>query len=96
MAIAARVGYSLAAMALSTRAERIRESATLRVTRRAMELRAQGVEIVSLGAGEPDSRSPRAAEEAAVQALREGFTRYTTCAGIPELREALATRYSHE
>ena len=81
-------------MALSTRAERIHESATLRVARRALELKAQGVEIVSLGAGEPDFRSPRVAEEAAIQALRDGFTRYTAAAGLPELREALAAHYA--
>jgi len=80
-------------MELSTRAERIRESATLRVARRALELREQGVEIVSLGAGEPDFRSPLAAEDAAVAALRNGLTRYTASAGIPELRRALARRY---
>lgn len=83
-------------MTLSTRAERIRESATLRVARRALELRAQGVEIVSLGAGEPDYRSPLAAEEACVAALRDGFTRYTAAAGTPELRRALAERYRRE
>ena len=81
-------------MALSTRAERIGESATLRVARRAMELRAKGVEIVSLGAGEPDFRTPLVAEDAAVQALRDGFTRYTPSAGIPELRRALADLYA--
>ena len=81
-------------MTLSTRAERIGESATLRVARRSMELQAQGIEIVSLGAGEPDFRSPDVAVDAAVAALREGFTRYTASAGIPELREALAARYA--
>jgi aspartate aminotransferase len=81
-------------MTLSTRAERIGESATLRVSRRAMELRARGVDVVSLGAGEPDFRSPRVAEDAAVAALRDGFTRYTPAAGVPELRRALAERYA--
>ena len=80
-------------MALSTRAARIGESATLRVARRALELRAEGIEIVSLGAGEPDFRSPRQAEDAAVEALRDGFTRYTASSGIPELRQAVAERY---
>lgn len=81
-------------MTLSRRAEGIGESATLRVARRAMELRAEGVEIVSLGAGEPDFRSPRAAEDAAVAALRDGFTRYTPVAGIPELRREIARLYA--
>ncbi len=80
-------------MTLSTRAARIGESATLRVSRRAMELRAEGIDIVSLGAGEPDFRTPLVAEDAAVAALRDGFTRYTASSGTPELREALAAHY---
>ena len=80
-------------MRLSPRAAGIGESATLRVARRAGELRAQGVDIISLGAGEPDFRSPRVAEDAAVEALRDGFTRYTPAAGIEELREAIAGLY---
>ena len=80
-------------MTLSTRAARIGESATLRVSRRAGELRAEGIDIVSLGAGEPDFRSPQVAEDAAVSALRDGFTRYTPAAGTPELREALAQHH---
>jgi aspartate aminotransferase len=69
---------------------RIGESATLRVSRRAAELRAQGVSLVDLGAGEPDFDSPAAAVEAARQALADGFTRYTPGSGLPALREALA------
>jgi len=80
-------------MRLSERVGRIGESATLRVTRRALELRQQGVDVVDFGAGEPDFASPRVAIEAAVRALEEGFTRYTASSGIPELRRSLAARY---
>ena len=80
-------------MQLSRRVERIRESATLRVTRRALELRQQGVPVIDFGAGEPDFDSPAVAVEAAREALARGFTRYTANNGIPELREALAERY---
>jgi aspartate aminotransferase len=83
-------------MRLSRRVGRIRESATLRVTRRALELRAQGVRVVDFGAGEPDFPSPAVAVEAARRALAEGFTKYTASNGIPELREALAARYVRE
>ncbi len=79
---------------LSARASAIGESATLRVTRRAAELRAQGVDIVDLGAGEPDFNSPPVAVEAARRALAEGFTRYTPGSGLPALRTALAESYS--
>jgi aspartate aminotransferase len=70
------------------------ESATLKVTRRANELRAAGVDVVDFGAGEPDFASPAAAVEAACAALAGGFTRYTTNAGIPELRDAVAGYYA--
>jgi aspartate aminotransferase len=66
------------------------ESATLRVARRAAELKAQGVDLVDFGAGEPDFDSPAVAVAAARQALADGFTRYTPGSGTPELRRALA------
>lgn len=77
-------------MKLSERATRIRESATLQIARRASELRAQGIEVVDFGAGEPDFPSPAVAVEAARRALAEGFTRYTQGSGIPALRDAVA------
>src|SRR5947208_8047546 len=75
---------------LSARAAAIHESATLRVTRRAAELKARGVKVMDFGAGEPDFPSPKVAVEAARQALAEGFTRYTPGSGTPELRSAIA------
>jgi aspartate aminotransferase len=72
---------------------RIGESATLRVTRRAAELKARGVELADFGAGEPDFASPPAAVEAAREALARGFTKYTPGSGIPELREAVAASW---
>src|SRR5688572_27914644 len=80
-------------MALASRLLRIQESATLEVSRRAAALRARGVAVVDLGAGEPDFPSPPAVVAAAQRALAEGFTRYTAAAGTPELRRALAARY---
>jgi aspartate aminotransferase len=75
---------------LSARAAAIGESATLRVARRASELKAQGVSLIDFGAGEPDFDSPAVAVEAARRALADGFTRYTPSSGTPELRRALA------
>jgi len=83
-------------MRLSGRVGRIQESATLRVARRALELKAQGVDLVDFGAGEPDFASPPCAVAAATHALQSGFTKYTAIAGIPELRQALAARYARE
>ena len=82
------------AMDLSARVRRIGESATLKVTRRAMKMKAQGVDVVDFGAGEPDVASPAVAVEAARQALADGFTKYTQNQGIPALRQALARRYA--
>jgi len=65
------------AMDLSARVRRIGESATLKVTRRAMQMKAQGIDVVDFGAGEPDFASPAVAVEAARQALADGFTKYT-------------------
>jgi aspartate aminotransferase len=82
------------AMDLSARVRRIGESATLKVTRRAMQMKAQGLDVVDFGAGEPDFASPAAAVEAARQGLADGFTKYTQNQGIPALRKALAQRYA--
>ncbi len=84
------------AMRLSRRVQRIGESATLRASRRASELKAKGVEVVDFSAGEPDFASPAVAVEAARQALADGFTKYTPNAGIPGLRQAIAGRYRGE
>ncbi len=81
-------------MKLSARAAAIQESATLRVTRRAAELKARGVKVMDFGAGEPDFSSPKVAVEAACRALAEGFTLYTPGSGTPELRAAVAESYA--
>jgi aspartate aminotransferase len=78
---------------LSSRVSRIGESATLRVARRALALKAEGVPVVDFGAGEPDFDSPAIAVDAACRALNQGFTRYTAGSGIPALRSAVAEEY---
>jgi len=78
---------------LSSRMDRIGESATLKVTRRAAELKARGIRLADFGAGEPDFASPAPAVEAARQALACGFTKYTPGSGTPELREAVAASW---
>ncbi len=80
-------------MKLASRMARIGESATLRVSRKAGELRRQGIEVADFSAGEPDFDTPLVGIDAAIEGLRTGFTRYTNSSGIPELREALAERY---
>lgn len=64
------------------------------VSRRVAELRSEGIEVLDLGAGEPDFPSPETAVKAAQRALDEGRTKYTVLEGTTELRAALAERYS--
>ncbi len=79
-------------MNLSDRVRRVRPSPTLAVTAKAAELRAAGRDIISLGAGEPDFDTPRHIGEAGIQAIRDGFTRYTAVEGIVELRQAIVDK----
>lgn len=83
-------------MKLAERMSRIRPSATLEITARAKAMRAQGIDVVGFGAGEPDFDTPEHIKEAAVRALREGFTKYTPVSGIGELREAIAEKAEEE
>ena len=78
---------------LAERLRAVSPSPTQRVTAEVHRLRGEGVEVIDLGAGEPDAPTPAHVKQAAVEALAEDFTRYTVGAGIPELREAIAAHY---
>ncbi|SKA83888.1 pyridoxal phosphate-dependent aminotransferase [Desulfobaculum bizertense] len=81
-------------MRISTKISQVKPSATLAVSAKAMELRAQGRDIISLSVGEPDFDTPQHIRDAAKQALDDGFTRYTQVPGIPELRDAVAQYFN--
>lgn len=81
---------------LSARASAIRPSPTLAVDAKAKELKAAGEDVCGFGAGEPDFDTPAFIKDAAVQALRDGKTKYAPAPGIPELREAIADKYVRE
>jgi aspartate aminotransferase len=81
---------------LSSRNELVKPSPTLAITARANALRAQGIDVVGFGAGEPDFDTPPHVCDAAVAALKAGFTRYTPESGIPELRDAVAARATRD
>ncbi|BAS28820.1 pyridoxal phosphate-dependent aminotransferase [Limnochorda pilosa] len=83
-------------MELARRIDRIEPSPTLAMSARARALTQQGVDVVDLGVGEPDFDTPEPIKEAAVRALRDGRTKYTASAGIPELREAIAQKLRRE
>ncbi len=81
---------------LSNRAKNVKPSPTLAVTAKAAELRAQGKDIVSLGAGEPDFDTPEHIKQAAAEALNSGFTKYTAVDGTPELKNAIIKKFKKE
>ncbi|MGQ0586578.1 MAG: pyridoxal phosphate-dependent aminotransferase [Gammaproteobacteria bacterium] len=83
-------------MELSHRVSRIKPSPTLAVTAKAAELKAQGVDVMSLGAGEPDFDTPEHIKQAAIKALRDGFTKYTAVGGIPSLKAAIAAKMKRD
>jgi len=83
-------------MKVSGRAQAVPPSATIAVSARAKELKAQGVDVVSFGAGEPDFDTPDYIKESAIKALKAGQTKYTAAAGIPELRAAIAEKLRKE
>ncbi len=84
------------AMQLSARVQRIKPSPTLAVTARAAELKAQGKDIIGLGAGEPDFDTPEHIKEAAIKAMREGFTKYTPVGGTPGLKKAIIAKLERD
>jgi len=75
---------------------RVKPSATIAVSQKARELKAQGRDIISLGAGEPDFDTPDNVKQAAIAAIERGETKYTPVAGIPELRQAIAAKFKRE
>lgn len=80
-------------MSFASRMNRVVASPTLRVAAEADRLRRQGVDVVDLGAGEPDFATPEHVKAAAHAALDANFTKYTPSAGVMELREAVCHRY---
>ncbi|MBN2131590.1 MAG: pyridoxal phosphate-dependent aminotransferase [Sedimentisphaerales bacterium] len=83
-------------MKISQRAQSVPPSATIAVTARAKELKAQGVDVVGFGAGEPDFDTPQYIKEAAIEAIKSGQTKYTAAAGIPELRKTIAAKLAKD
>ncbi|BDA85781.1 aminotransferase [Aureimonas sp. SA4125] len=76
--------------------DRVKPSATIAVSQKARELKAQGMDVIGLGAGEPDFDTPDNIKAAAIDAINRGETKYTPVSGIPELREAIAKKFKRE
>jgi aspartate aminotransferase len=81
---------------ISQRAAALSPSLTLAIDAKAKQMKADGLDVVGFGAGEPDFDTPQHIKDAAAKALAAGFTKYTPSSGIPELRQAIADKFKRE
>ncbi len=81
---------------LSDRVQKVKPSATLAVTAKANELKSQGIQIVPMGSGEPDFDTPENIQQAGIDAIKNGQTRYTAVDGTPELKKAIQEKFKRE
>jgi aspartate aminotransferase len=81
---------------LASRVQRIKPSPTLAVTAKAAELKAQGQDIIGLGAGEPDFDTPEHIKAAAIKAIQDGDTKYTAVGGTPALKKAIIAKFKRD
>jgi len=83
-------------MKLANRVSDIGESVTLEITSKAKKMVREGIDVVSFAAGEPDFDTPGFIKEAAIKAIKEGFTKYTPSSGMLELREAISKKFKKD
>ena len=83
-------------MQLSRRVNTLSESITMSITALVKELKANGQDVLSFSAGEPDFDTPQIIKEAAISAINEGFTKYTAVDGIPELKDAIIAKLKRD
>ena len=81
---------------VSNSLKRIKPSPTMAVTSKAREMKAAGIDVIGLGAGEPDFDTPDNIKEAAIEAIRRGDTKYTAVDGTPALKKAIQTKFLRE
>lgn len=80
-------------MELATRVKELTPSLTLAIDSKAKALKAEGVDVCGFGAGEPDMDTPEHIKAAAIEAIQNGFTKYTPSSGMPELRQAISEKF---
>ncbi|KON90267.1 aspartate aminotransferase [Sporosarcina globispora] len=83
-------------MQLAQRVKALTPSTTLAITAKAKELKAQGHDVIGLGAGEPDFNTPQHIIDAAVKSMNEGHTKYTPSAGLPALKKEIAAKFKKD
>ena len=81
---------------ISNNLKRIKPSPTIAVTTKAREMRARGMDVIGLGAGEPDFDTPDNVKEAAIEAIKKGDTKYTAVDGTPDLKKAIVEKFKRE
>ena len=81
---------------ISDSLNRIKPSATMVITTKAAQLKREGKKVIGLSAGEPDFDTPEHVKEAAIEAIKKGYTKYTNVEGIPELRQAIANKFKND
>jgi len=81
---------------LAERTKKINPSSTLAITSKAKKLKSEGKDIINFAAGEPDFDTPDFIKDAAIQAIKEGFTKYTPTTGIPELKNLISEKFKKE
>ncbi len=86
----------MSVLELSAAVNRVQPSATIAVSNKAMELKRQGIDVIGLGAGEPDFDTPDNIKEAAIKAIQDGKTKYTPVDGIPELKDAIVAKFKRD
>ncbi|UCD71886.1 MAG: pyridoxal phosphate-dependent aminotransferase [Syntrophobacterales bacterium] len=83
-------------MTIARRAQQIKPSATLTITAKAKAMKAEGIDVIGFGAGEPDFDTPDHIKRAAIKALEDGFTKYTAVGGIDELKDAVIRKFKRD
>ena len=81
---------------ISDRSKRIKPSPTLAMDAKAKAMKASGIDVVSFGVGEPDFDTPENIKEAAIKAIKEGFTKYTPVGGIDPLKDAIIEKFNRD
>ena len=83
-------------MTISRRVQAIKPSPTLTITAKAKAMRAEGIDVIGFGAGEPDFDTPDHIKKAAIKALENGFTKYTAAGGTDELKDAVIGKFKRD
>jgi len=83
-------------MKLSKRVSNIKPSPTLEITERAAAMKAEGIDIIGFGAGEPDFDTPEHIKKAAIDALKKGYTKYTSVSGVNALKDAIIAKLQRD